>query len=278
MSKLTNKEGARPFNTRLERQFATFCLHEAAHTVTAVAQAISVTKALVFDERKGKIKPDSLAYRRFIESDDNLLAAVESGILPGGGAFPELDENTPIDSMLAFIHAPESVEKSVAWTDKSQISVHVTADQHAFDTIARRQPRFSELFQVWKLEEQNMLALQPIWDAIEKISDYLREKEKINNPEILSLTLEPFISSLDKATCADDFLVESYKGSPVPFEILKMYVIEGALNIYVLSINIYKKSQSPIDPAFLQRYMALVGEYQTLLEERGPSIVNLGSP
>ncbi len=40
----------------------------------------------------------------------------------------------------------------------------------------------------------------------------------MNELEILNFTLEAFFSSLDKVTCADDFLVESLNlGSPTNF-------------------------------------------------------------
>ena len=60
------------------------------------------------------------------------------------------------------------------------------------------------------------ISVATIWDAIEKISNYLRQREKkMNELEILNFTLEAFFSSLDKVTCADDFLVESLNlGSP----------------------------------------------------------------
>jgi|SRR6266581_3123011 len=162
MPQRRKKKGPYAFNSRLERQFATVCLHESAHAVAAITQGIRIIKILVFDPREGGI--NSAAYKAFIRSDTLLATFLPNDMLPGGAAFAAFNESLmeeQLDSILAFVRAPESAEKSVEWTDKSKIPDHIAGDIYSFNGIMQNRPEFSRGFQVWKAVEQNLLALQP---------------------------------------------------------------------------------------------------------------------
>ena len=247
-----SRKGHRFFSSARTRVDAQICLHEAAHAVTAVVNGIEV--ALVFTAKGRRLKERGYV-ESFIERRDTILSGM------GGNeyleAIREADEFVktyampfvmgasvtrfdikPTPEELMHVDAPRLVEFSTGWTDKTGIPTHIQADQVQIKTLLQEQPDLGEHLKLlneplWMAELKNMLALQPIRDAIEAVGMRLEADDFVEEPELLKIVFEKLKHSLTTATCVEDFLVETHKGrvDAHHFGRMKMKVIDLTLPV-----------------------------------------------